>query len=199
MKTAQDFLDNWRSTTATCDHISIPWNDQDLQFDWVNIAATNEVPADAAWNDRNTALKHQLQQLHYGWGYTDQSTQHGMAFNFSLTPTLQRILDTFDHKTQSHTALRLSPGQMLPWHYDSYSYFLHSNNLPTDDMCRVWRSAVMLTSWDCGQTIQIGDSVITHWQRGDVFSWHSYTWHGAANFGCSDMVVLQVSYLRDHK
>ena len=55
----------------------------------------------------------------------------------------------------------------------------------------------MMNDWKFGQVIQIGNEVISHWSQGDTFSWPNSTWHGASNFGGSDLVVMQVSYLNE--
>jgi hypothetical protein len=176
-------------------YIDGDWCDQDLEFDWVSTVQTDEVPHDDAWPSWSTQQKHQLRELHYRLGYTDIVTQHWMAFDPPLKSGLADILSAFPHQVRSHTALKLTPGHMLAWHYDTYAYFLHHHQLQESDMQQVWRSAVMLRDWHSGQVIQIGDRVISHWRRGDVFTWQGYTWHGTANFGSADMVVLQVSYL----
>ena len=55
----------------------------------------------------------------------------------------------------------------------------------------------MLRDWDFGQTVQIGKHVISDWKMGDIFGWEGDVWHGAGNFGLSDIIIFQITYLDD--
>ena len=84
---------------------------------------------------------------------------------------------------------------MLVWHYDTYATFVRRKNLSKEHAEKIKRSAVIMTSWDVGQVIQIGDEFLSHWSAGDVFTWESFAWHGVCNFGKSEIIAMQVSYL----
>ena len=53
----------------------------------------------------------------------------------------------------------------------------------------------MITPWMFGQVIQVGGQVITNWNVGDTYTWQGDVWHGAANFGFDDLVVMQITWL----
>ena len=39
------------------------------------------------------------------------------------------------------------------------------------------------------------DGKTCHWSKGDSFTWTGDVWHGASNFGSSDMIIMQVTHL----
>ena len=45
------------------------------------------------------------------------------------------------------------------------------------------------------QVLQVGDEVYSHWQAGDTFTWKGDTWHGMSNFGPSDIIISQITFL----
>lgn len=191
----QQEFNNWRQASPVTSRIKASWQDSDLAFAWQLTVQTDEVPADDAYDSWTTQQKHFLRDLHLGWGFPHSSTEHYMAFDPPLTGPLSHVLDHFPSQCMTYTGLKLTPGHMLAWHFDTFAHFVHSSVIQESNMHRVWRSAMMLTDWNFGHVIQIGNQVISHWQRGDVFSWPCYTWHGTANFGATDMIVLQVSYV----
>jgi len=91
--------------------------------------------------------------------------------------------------------LKLTPGCCLMWHYDSFSAFVKFQNIDMADYGKVKRAAIMINDWNFGQTIQLGDHVFGHWKKGDVYTWQGDMWHGAGNFGLSNLVCFQVTYL----
>ena len=190
-------FENWKDFKSLKTSIPATWTDSDLIFDWHLTVQTNEVPDNDPWESFTTPQKHHLKKLHLSWGTPPASTEHWMSFSPTLTGELSTILDHFDYETMSHNALKLPPGRMLMWHFDTYATFVNRKNIDQTDALKIKRSAIMMQDWDFGQVIQIGNEMISHWKQGDVFTWESYTWHGTANFGKSDMIVLQLSYIDD--
>jgi hypothetical protein len=181
---------------ATRSHIDAQWTNSDfLGFEWVETVQTNEVPHNDPWDSFTTDMKFQLEELHKSWRVPDASTWHLMAHKPELTERLTPILDHFKQKTVSYNFIKITPGHMLVWHYDTYATFVNRNDLTFADSENIKRSAVLMNNWDVGQVIQIGHDIITHWTAGDVITWDSFAWHGTANFGRSDMIVMQVSYI----
>jgi hypothetical protein len=177
-------------------HINCIWTDEDfLNFTWVETIQTKEVPKDDPWESFTTSMKYQLEELHQSWNIPDNSTWHLMAHKPELTERLRSVLDNFKQKTISYNFIKITPGHMLVWHYDTYATFVNRNDLTFEDSENIKRSAVLMNDWDIGQVIQVGNDVIAHWKAGDVITWDSFAWHGTANFGKSDMVVMQVSYI----
>ena len=171
------------------------WSLEDLEFDWVETIQTQEVPTNDPWDSFTTDMKYALETLHKEWKIPDQSTWHLMAHYPILNKNLKSILDHFPYDFLSYNFIKITPGHMLVWHYDTYATFVRRKNLSKEHAEKIKRSAVIMTSWDVGQVIQIGDEFLSHWSAGDVFTWESFAWHGVCNFGKSEIIAMQVSYL----
>lgn len=180
---------------ATKTTVSRTWTDSDLNFNWVETVQTKEVPKDDPWDSFTTDMKYTLEELHSSWGVPDSSTWHLMAHKPELNENLRPILDYFPYTTLSYNFIKITPGHMLVWHYDTYATFVHRKNLTFEHAEKIKRSAVMMNNWAPGQVVQVGDEVLANWRAGDVYTWESFAWHGTANFGAQAMIVMQVSYL----
>jgi hypothetical protein len=53
----------------------------------------------------------------------------------------------------------------------------------------------MMKDWDHGQVLEIDGKIYSHWKTGDSFTWIGHTWHGVCNFGPSDIIVAQITFL----
>jgi hypothetical protein len=76
------------------------------------------------------------------------------------------------------------PGQVWPIHFDNY-HAMRGRIDPGQEWAdpgvrRMW---VMFTDWSWGQFIQIGNTVWSHWRRGDVLYFDWLVPHGSANCG----------------
>lgn len=185
----------WQKTGGIRTSIPVTWNDEYTSLPWVETYQTNEVPTNDKWNTISTDLKLQLESLYQEWNVCKESTLHYMALNPDLHPNLEKILDNFDVHRRHYNFLKLTPSHQLFWHFDSYATFTKNFNVSEKDFSKITRSAVILTPWSFGQVIQVGGNVYSDWNQGDVISWIGDVWHGAANFGTQDLVVMQVTYL----
>lgn len=191
--------ENWQEFSPQKTKLPCTWTDKDLEFDWVETIQTDEVPKNDVWESYTTTQKYFLAELHKNWGVPDESTVHYMSFNPQLTEEFASIIEPFKQYNYSCNLLKLTPGHMLVWHFDTYATFVKRKDIQQESADNIKRSAVMMTDWDCGQVLQVGNEVLSHWKKGDVFTWFSYTWHGTCNFGKSDMILAQVSYLCEDK
>ena len=187
--------EQWKNFSPAEMAVVANWDTCDLKFEWHKTVQTDEVPADDVWESHTTKQKYFLEEMHKSWGIPDRSTEHYMSFEPQLDGVFSTIIEPFEKYTHSCNLLKLTPGHMLVWHFDTYATFVNRKHVTEQESENIYRSAVMLTDWDCGQVIQIGNKMVSHWKKGDVFTWPSYTWHGTCNFGKSDMIVAQVSYL----
>lgn len=88
------------------------------------------------------------------------------------------------------TVTRQDPGQILPWHRDRF-FFLRKH-YPQDPR-PIWRFLVFLSPWKTGHFLQVADSVLHHWQQGDVVVWQPDTEHLAANVGLEQKWTANVT------
>ena len=187
---------NWRKTGGIKTNVPVTWSLEDLSsFEWLETYQTHEVPKDDKWETHATDLKLQLEDLYAQWNVPKEPTLHYMCLAPILGAGLQRAYDSFDADKKHYNFLKITPGHVSFWHFDSYATFVKHNNIDIKRHNDIQRSAVMMTNWSFGQVLQIGATVYSNWNAGDVFTWSGDTWHGAANFGIEDFTVMQVTYL----
>lgn len=184
----------WRTSQVTVEQFDATWSDDDLDHEWVKTIQIDEIPEGDAWNSYTTEWKHQLQNLHKEWGYSKETTTHYMSIKPNLNINFKSVLEKYQDKTFNYNLLKLTPGHMLAWHFDSYATFIKTNPISKDDADNIKRTAILLTEWSFGQVIQIGKQVFSDWKRGESYTWSGDTWHGACNFGNRDLIVMQVTY-----
>lgn len=175
--------------------IPCTWNDEHKFFDWQETYVIDEVPLDDIWDNFSTKLRLNLDKFHRTHGVVKECTKHFMSFAPDLPETLKNILSHFEHNIYSFNFLKLQGSYIIPMHYDSYSTFVKRNNINESDLNSIHRTIVMLTPWESGQVLQIGKQVYSGWEKGASYTWKGLEWHGAANFGFEDLVVMQVTWL----
>ena len=86
---------------------------------------------------------------------------------------------------QDYILIRLlvnMPGNGVPWHEDAAESYLR--RFPQvrglDECVRLWFPVI---DWKNGHAFQIGNSVLTHWQAGDVWNIPWGVPHASTNFG----------------
>jgi hypothetical protein len=187
---------NWQKTGGIHTSVPVTWSPEDLSsFEWLETYQTHEVPKDDKWNTHATDLKIQLEDLYAEWHVPKEPTLHYMCLAPALSAGLQKAYDSFDAGKKHYNFLKITPGHVSFWHFDSYATFVKHNDIDVKRHKDIQRSAVMMTDWCFGQVLQIGGTVYSGWNAGDVFTWVGDTWHGAANFGIEDFTVMQVTYL----
>ena len=89
------------------------------------------------------------------------------------------------------TPTMIPPGNTMPWHVDTYSYF--KNQCGAERQQFVARILIFLKDWETGHYLQCGDSVIHHWQAGEVLIWHPDRPHVAANVGYTNRWTCNIT------
>ena len=193
-----DSFKNWKEAKFNKGHWPITQSLDSYDIDWKETFMIGEVPPDDKWDTHSTSKKIALEDLYIKHNVHKQATRHYMDITPKLTGELKELVDA-NYGTRSHhsTWLKLTAGNCLMWHYDSYNAFVHFNKIPEEQYSKIKRIAVMMSDWAPGQTIQFGDTVLSHWAVGDAFIWQGDIWHGAGNFGLDDMVIFQVTYVED--
>lgn len=192
--------DQWQLHVAVKENpISVTWSESDIaQLSWQTFYATDEIPQHDNWNTFATKQKIQLEELQKNWGIEKQPGRHYMCIRPRLNKNIEPFLNNHRHLDHTYNFLKLTPGCMLPWHFDTYATFVKFNGVEQQDIPNVCRTAVMMTDWDRGQVFQIGNQVYSHWCAGDAFTWKGDTWHGLCNFGPSDIVIGQITFYDQH-
>lgn len=193
-----DSFNNWKDAMFNKGHCELTQPLDTYDIEWKETFMIGEVPRDDMWETHSTSKKLALEDLYIEHNVHKQATRHYMNITPTLTGELKELVEThYSNKPHHPTWLKLTAGNNLMWHYDSYNAFVHFNKIPEEKYSQIRRIAFMMTEWSMGQTIQIGNEVLSHWKFGDTFSWQGDIWHGAGNFGLDDMVIFQVTYLDD--
>jgi hypothetical protein len=174
------------------------WKSDDLDnLEWITTYSIDEIPVNDNWNTFATKKKLEQEELYRAWGVPKEGTKHYMSIRPLLNNNLSCLISEFQNKKFTYNFLKLTPGCQLPWHYDTYATFVKFNNIEETEIGNVCRRATMMHDWDRGQIFQIGSSIYTNWQAGDCFTWKGDVWHGVCNFGPSDIIIAQITFLDD--
>ena len=188
---------NWREYSAEKSSVQkVTWNDSDLStLPWSATYMTNEIPDNDSWDTFPTKNKKILEDVYRKWGVPPEGTLHYMSIRPTLTEGLSSLIEPFENMTFNYNFLKLTPGCNLMWHFDTYATFVKFNVITEDNVSDVCRTIIMMDDWDRGQILQVGNNVYTHWNAGDTYTWKGDTWHGMANFGPSDCIISQITFL----
>jgi len=189
--------EDWRLHGATDSSVDeVTWSNNDLlTLPWKETYMTNEIPADDDWDTFATRNKKALEAMYAQWKVPHDGGLHYMSIRPQLTKGLSSIITPYAHMKYNYNFLKLTPGCQLMWHFDTYATFVKYNNIQEDDAHNVCRTVIMMNDWDRGQMLQVGDAVYTHWSAGDTYTWKGDVWHGMCNFGPSDVIVGQITFL----
>jgi len=172
------------------------WNKSDL--DWTQTFCIDEVPAGDQWQSPSTDLLLWQDSLYRTWGYNKATTEHFMCFDLGNVFQTEKIAAQFVPRPSPYTCslLRIPVGMTIPWHSDTYAYFVKQHGVPQHQIKQVVRAAVFLEDWQPGHVVQIGGDIVAGWKAGDVWAWDHEAWHGACNFGTADFTIMQVTYIK---
>lgn len=99
------------------------------------------------------------------------------------------VISFFDLVNIIYTFNKYSPGQILPWHKDTYPTYIKNNQGPLDKVVRI---IILLHDPAPGHQLWIEDKLCTG-PRGTWFSWQGDTKHMAANLGEIDRYMIQIT------
>lgn len=189
--------ENWREHSADESSVDeITWTTNDLlTLPWEATYMTDEIPTGDDWDTFATQNKKALEAMYKKWGVPKDGSLHYMSIRPKLTKGLSSLLFPYAHMKFNYNFLKLTPGCSLMWHFDTYATFVKFNNIDENNVHNVCRTVTMMENWDRGQVLQVGDEVYTHWLAGDTYTWKGDVWHGMSNFGPSDCIVSQITFL----
>lgn len=189
--------EDWHKHSGVVGSISeAEWTDNDhAHFDWKETYMIEELPKDDRWNTFATQHKLDSEELYKEWGIIKENTKHYMCIRPELPPRLSSMLTEYHNRSHNYNFLKLTPGNQIVWHFDTFATFVKFNDIKQEQIKDVCRTAVFLDDWDRGQMIQAGNDVYTHWKKGDTYTWKSDVWHGMCNFGPSDIIIAQITFL----
>ena len=104
---------------------------------------------------------------------------------------IKNVIDQSGLKNASIGIIKVSPGHVIPWHYDSYVFFKESN--ASSNITEVERHIIFPFNWHWGHIYQIGNNVISNWVKGERYTWPQLRYHLAVNAGIKDLYLLAVT------
>lgn len=180
MKFSKDFTEE----IFYCGQMQLPWAqiNEDLKKYQHDQTMTMSLISSTPQINVNKELYKKVQS-YADYGYTEHNTKIWKTTN--IDPKLDFewesfICDQLPLDKSVATLTRQDPGQILPWHEDSF-YFLRANN--PDDPRPIWRFLMFMQDWKIGHFAQVQNSVYTGWKAGDTIVWHPGTYHVTANAG----------------
>jgi hypothetical protein len=192
--------ENWKDHHSYQSKIEVTWSEKDFSsFVWETTYMVDEIPLNDNWNTFATQNKKKLEAMYKEWKVPKDGSLHYMCIKPLLNNNLNLLLKPYQHIKHNYNFLKLTSGCSLMWHFDTYATFIKYNNISKEKVNNICRTAVMMNDWDRGQVLQVGDCVYTHWQAGDCITWKGDTWHGVSNFGPSDIVIGQITFLDEHE
>lgn len=100
--------------------------------------------------------------------------------------------DTLGWQDVGTSFYRMDTGTVLPVHADTYKKYVELYDLQgrEDTICR---AIVFLENWRSGHYLEIDNTPVVDWERGDVFLWKYDAPHMAANIGLMPRYTLQIT------
>jgi len=96
-------------------------------------------------------------------------------------------------KDATIACFKQDPGNTNPWHFDTYQGAVEKGNLTDKERKNVKRYLLFLENWDWGHFLQVGNSVLTHWKAGDMYTWDYGMYHLSTNGGVTPKWTCQVT------
>jgi hypothetical protein len=179
-----------------CGNVNLPWDqvEKDLKFyageqtmNW-SIINNNTYQDDAS----------KLQNEYTKYGYSEHNTRSWKTTNFEPKITLaweyliRQALPLDNAVVAIH---RQDPGQVLPWHLDR---FFMLKRLYPDDKRPIYRFLMFMEDWKIGHIVEVENTILPNWKKGDVIVWHPGTLHLSANVGLEKKWTCNITgFLKD--
>lgn len=124
-------------------------------------------------------------------GYNKDNTTYYRAFE--VDKSVHDFCKTVFPK-YSVGIMKQPPGQTLPLHEDTYYKFATVNNIDPYSCCRV---NIFLEDWKPGHYLEINQTPITKWSKGDAILINREEFHLSGNMGMEDKYTMQITGVKD--
>ena len=183
-------LVQWRDYSAIYIGTVEPTWDK-LDIPWQQTFCIEEIPTNDNWGTTSTVLHMWLEEKFVEWNNIKEATEHQMSISPKLDFDISSIINILQCQEHLCNFMQIPNGRLIPWHCDTYGHFVKTFNAAAQNLSR---AIVFMENWTFGQTVQLGNSVLSHWKAGDIYSWDNEAWHGAANFGNQPFTIMQITY-----
>ena len=146
-------------------------------------------------SNSNTLINNKLDHVFHGYTEHNSQMSYERVSREIANPLLKEVIDQTNLKNASIGIIKVAPGHVIPWHYDSYVFYKKVNNVEAEE--NVERHIVFPFNWHWGHIYQIGNNVISNWEKGECYTWPTFRYHLAANAGIKDLYLLAITGLRN--
>ena len=138
----------------------------------------------------NDLVWRKLDHIHHGYTKENTSMRYKRTSYQESPNYLKNIILQTNLKNASAGVIRLSPGNTIPWHYDSHIFYSESNS---QEASKAERHIIFPFNWDWGHIYQIGNNVLANWEGGVRYTWPHLRYHLAGNIGIRDFIMIAVT------
>lgn len=135
------------------------------------------------------------------WGYQKENTFCYRVFSKDYPSIFKKFLDYSGLEHATSSIIYQSPGQTVPWHYDTHIEFYKKLKKKGFKVKKknVIRYMIFLKDWDYGHFFCVGSSVVKKWKKGDIITWSPHMHHSGSNGGISPKVTMNITGIIDKK
>jgi hypothetical protein len=109
-------------------------------------------------------------------------------FTDKIIQDIQTSALDLDHVGTSY--YKMLPGDILPYHQDTYARFIRAFDT---DISHIWRVIIFLQDWQPGFLFEIAGEPFTKYVAGTFVAWQGSTAHMAGNLGAVPRYTLQIT------
>jgi len=182
-----------------CGNINLPWDkvEKDLELYKEEQSMNWSIIENSVQHTYNDDSK-KVQDEYKKYGYTKHNTKSWKTTNFEPKITLsweKLILEELPLDNGIVALHRQDPGQVLPWHFDRF-YML--KRLYPNDKRPIYRFLMFMEDWKIGHILEVENTILPTWKKGDVIVWHPGTLHLSANVGLEKKWTCNITgFLKD--
>jgi len=121
--------------------------------------------------------------------YTETNTRHKQIFGYA--PNYIRSFADANFDIYSCSCIEQQPGNFIPLHYDTYTYFMDQYNIT--DISKIRRYNFFLEDWKPGHFMDVEDTPVTNWVAGDYLIFDHTMLHGSVNAGRQPKYTCQIT------
>jgi hypothetical protein len=101
------------------------------------------------------------------------------------------IIEILKFDTAGSSFYKMSPGNIIPYHSDSYKRYIKYHNIK--NVNKIVRVVVFLEDWQRGHIFEVDGTPLYNYKSGDYVLWNYNTPHLAANLGNTNRYTLQLT------
>ena len=134
-------------------------------------------------------------KLYKSWGYNNFNTVFFQIFDNYFQDTHKKLSELFKLKKSVSSVIIQEPGNILPYHRDTFINFKLKNNLNPKNNSVV-RYMIFLEDRKQGHYFEVENKIINEWRKGDVIYWGN-NYHMGANSGSVLKATLNITGISD--